>query len=247
MVNSETIIKEFNRIKELGYIKSNRAHNTGIGKTFEDHLGVDENNSKSPDFDGFEVKSQRIQTGSYLTLFTKSPSGVRGVNTYLRNTYGENYEEYPNLKKLHTSIFGHKSNTYMGKYSFKITDCPEEEKLYLEVKSIGDDEKIDRTVFWTYKSIEACMEKKLNALFYVKADSEIRDNIEHFHYKEAEIYMKPNIKNFIKLVNEGKIMIDIRIGSYKTGPKIGKTHDHGTGFRIQSNNLNELYSEYLKI
>jgi hypothetical protein len=247
MLNSEKIIEEFNRIKSLGFIKSNRIHNTGIGKTFEDHLGVDENNAKEPDFEGFEVKSQRSQTGSYLTLFTKSPSGVKGVNKYLRDKYGEKYEEYPDLKKLHTSIFGHKHNTYASKFAFKITDSPEDERLVLEIKDIETDTTIDTSVYWTYKSLESCLTKKLNALFYVQADSEIRENFEHFHYKSAEIYLNPDINKLLKMVNEGKIMVDIRIGSYKTGKNTGKTHDHGTGFRIQSNNLEELYSEYIKI
>lgn len=48
-------------------------------------------------------------------------------------------------------------------------------------------------------------------------------------------------------MGKGRIMVDIRIGSYKTGDKIGKTHDHGTGFRIQSQHLTELYSEHIKI
>ena len=53
MMDKELIINEFNRIKALGYLKSRRTHNTGIGKTFEDYLGVDENNNKAPDFAGF--------------------------------------------------------------------------------------------------------------------------------------------------------------------------------------------------
>ena len=111
-MDKELIIREFNRIKNLGYVKSRRSNNTGIGKTFEDYLGVTENNDKLPDFAGFEVKSQRALTSSYLTLFTKSPTGPVGANTYLRDTYGEFYEEYPTLKRLHTSIFSERFNTY---------------------------------------------------------------------------------------------------------------------------------------
>lgn len=247
MLNKEEILKEFERIKSLGFIKSNRIHNTGIGKTFEDHLGVIENNDKLPDFAGFEVKSQRIETGSYLTLFTKSPSGQKGVNKYLRDNYGEYYEEYPNLKKLHTSIFAHKHNTYGAKYAFKINDDPENKKIILNIKEISDSTKVDNSVYWSYSAIDQCLNKKLKALFYVQAESKIIDSIEYFHYTHADIYLNPSRDNLIKLLNQGKIMIDIRIGSYKTGSKKGKTHDHGTGFRILSKNLPELYSEHIKI
>ena len=44
----EKVSNEFKRIKALGFIPSNRPNNKdgGIGNTFEDHLGVLENNLK---------------------------------------------------------------------------------------------------------------------------------------------------------------------------------------------------------
>ena len=39
------------------------------------------------------------------------------------------------------------------------------------------------------------------------------------------------------LLQEGKIKVDIRIGQYPDG----KTHDHGTGFRIQDRSLTEIF------
>ena len=50
MENLEKIKLEFERIKNLGFIKSTRQNNRdgGIGNTFEDYLGVEENNLKDP-------------------------------------------------------------------------------------------------------------------------------------------------------------------------------------------------------
>ncbi len=247
MIEKQKIIDEFNRIKELGFVKSRRAHNTGIGKTFEDYLGVTENNDKLPDFAGFEVKSQRALTSSYLTLFTKSPTGPRGANTYLRDTYGEEYEEYPGLKKLHTSIFSNKFNSYKGTTGFKVVNDLEEEIVRLDVKNIETDEIMDNSVFWSYKDLGMALNKKLNALFYVNADTRRVDNREEFHYTQAKIFLEPSLENLLKLIDDGKFMVDIRIGSYKTGNKKGKTHDHGTGFRIKPADLKLLYSEYIEI
>ncbi len=42
-------------------------------------------------------------------------------------------------------------------------------------------------------------------------------------------------------------MVDIRIGSYKSGKNKGKTHDHGTGFRIKPSDLGLLYARTLDI
>ena len=44
------IKKDLKELSEKGWIKSNRTHNTGIGKTLEDYLGITENNIALPDF-----------------------------------------------------------------------------------------------------------------------------------------------------------------------------------------------------
>lgn len=101
-MNIQKIISEFNRIKNLGFIKSTRSHNTGIGKTFEDNLGITENNLKDSDFEGFEVKSQRFIANSKITLFTKSPSFPDHANNYLRLNYGKPDKEFPEISTLRT-------------------------------------------------------------------------------------------------------------------------------------------------
>ena len=159
-MDKEKIINEFKRIKSLNYIKSNRQHNTGIGKTFEDYLGVKENNLIDSDFAGFEVKSKRISSSSYLTLFTKSPSGPKGANKFLRDNFGEFYEEYPHLKKLHTSIFSNRMNVHVNKRKFKIKIDEAEKKLIIEVYDMNN-VLIDDSVFWTFQQLERNLMKKL--------------------------------------------------------------------------------------
>jgi hypothetical protein len=83
MGETETLEKfkqGFLKIKEMGWIPSNRFHDTGIGKTFEDFLGVIENNKSSADYDGLiELKSARELSSAMITLFTKSPD-PQGTN-----------------------------------------------------------------------------------------------------------------------------------------------------------------------
>ena len=246
MRDKELIINEFNRIKALGYLKSRRTHNTGIGKTFEDYLGVDENNNKAPDFAGFEVKSKRAETSSYLTLFTKSPSQPPKVNTYLRDTYGESYEDNPNLKRLHTSIFSSKCNTYRGIYGFIIINDKVNKRVVIEVRNLQSNQ-VDRSAYWTYEELDTCLNTKLKALFFVYADSKIEKGEEYFHYTKAKIYLKSSLSKLLQLIDDGKLMVDIRIGSYKSGKNKGKPHDHGTGFRIKPVDLDSLYEEKIEI
>lgn len=42
-------------------------------------------------------------------------------------------------------------------------------------------------------------------------------------------------------------MYDVRIGAYKMGANKGKTHDHGSGFRIKRNDMSKLYRKSLSI
>ena len=69
----EKFILGFEKVRDMGFVKSHRSHNTGIGKTLEDLMGVEENNIVGPDFGNIEIKSQRAFSGSKVTLFTKSP------------------------------------------------------------------------------------------------------------------------------------------------------------------------------
>ena len=55
MENKDFIISKFKEVKSLEYVPSNRANNTGIGKTFEDYIGVVENNLDEPDLAGFDL------------------------------------------------------------------------------------------------------------------------------------------------------------------------------------------------
>lgn len=78
----DEFIEKFKAIKQIGFIKTHRAGPTGIGKTLEDLLEIEENNRDEPDFAEYELKAMRTNVQSMLTLFTKSPSPAR-VNSYL--------------------------------------------------------------------------------------------------------------------------------------------------------------------
>ncbi|MGH9921500.1 MAG: MvaI/BcnI family restriction endonuclease [Nitrososphaerales archaeon] len=83
---------ELARLKGKGWIESNRSGDTGIGKTIEDHLGIEENNLGEPDclYRGMdiEIKARRINTSAMITLFTLEP-GVRNLSDIqLMQTYG---------------------------------------------------------------------------------------------------------------------------------------------------------------
>lgn len=244
MTNREKIIAAFRKVKAAGWIKSHRHNDTGIGKTFEDSAGVAENNRKSPDLFGYEIKSHRKDSKSRVSLFTKSPSHPRrGANTYLKERYGELYTGSSTLKKIHTSIFANRPNIYAERYSFQLINDRNERRIYITVFSADDGTILDRTVYYTYDDIERALATKLHNLLYVKASSKIDDNGEEwFNYTSADIYTSPSLESFLEMLDKGEIMCDIRIGAFLSGSKAGKPHDHGNCFRINESALIRLYS-----
>jgi len=249
MIDQKKIEREFRRIKNLGYIKSHRINNTGIGKTFEDYLGVDENNLKDPDFAGFEVKSQRQISKSYITLFTKSPSYPKGANAILKETFGKPDKKFTSIKVLHTSIFGDRFNTYSDKYGFKLNVNYQKERIDFIAKLLNKNQIIDKNIYWSFDDLKRSINKKLKALFVVLAETKIENGFEYFHYTEANVYLNIKFSKFLKAIESRSIMFDIRIGAYKTQgrPNFGKPHDHGSGFRIKRDNLQEIFEDMFNI
>jgi hypothetical protein len=244
MANKNKVIKEFKRIKALGFIKSKRLNDTGIGKTFEDYLGVDENNLKDPDFAGYEIKSHRKSSNSYVTLFTKSPTIPKKANSLLREKFGTP-EGKLKVKTIRTSVFSNKWNTYGKGVSFKLVVNEKSKTIDLISKKINE-KKSTVECSWTYKEVKSAF-SKLNSLFFVTAEREKKRVHEYFHFTNATIFNNPTFQKLIELIKNGKIMVDIRLGIYSSGKNKGKAHDHGTGFRIKSNHLNLLYKDVIDV
>ncbi len=239
MENKDLIIEKFREVKALGYVASKRKHNTGIGKTFEDYVGVTENNKDEPDLAGYEIKAHREEANSYVTLFTKAPSFPKGANNYLNKQYGIPYDEPEKvgLNKLHTSMFANNYNTFADKISFKLINDREQETIKIGIYDLAHN-LLDSSVGYNYDALEKILKNKLHNLFYVSAQRKFMENTEYFYFNKVEIYTKPTFVKFLDLIDDGTIMFDIRIGSYANG----KAHDHGSGFRILQPNIKLLYT-----
>jgi len=68
---------ELAKLKDKGWIRSIRKGDTGIGKTVEELLGIEENNQGRPDctYQGkeVEIKCHRMNSNAMITLFTLEP------------------------------------------------------------------------------------------------------------------------------------------------------------------------------
>lgn len=231
----DDFIREYRKICDMGWITTHRTGPTGIGKTLEDLLGIPENNIDGPDFGDYELKSCRIDSNSMLTMFTRAPQPAR-ANTYLRLKYGYSSGAYDNDEKvLHSTLSADRFTP--------IADTGCKLKIWCDVDGIYimSEDGIEN-VFWSRDALKKCFERKYkNKFVYAKAQSRGTGASEQFRFIEAYEVSGFDYEAFIDLLEEGKIYIDLRIGQYHSGPNKGKTHDHGTAFRIKETDQPRLF------
>lgn len=234
-------IEEFEKVKAMGWIRTHRAGPTGIGKTLEDLLGIPENNLDEPDFGDYELKSCRIDSNSMLTMFTRAPE-PRRANTYLRMKYGYSSNAYDNDEKVLHSTLSADRFTPVADTGHKLKISCAADGIYIECEDGVEN------IFWSREALKACFEKKYkNKFVYAKALSRGEGANEEFKFVEAYEVSGFDYDAFISLLEEGKIYVDLRIGQYHHGRNKGKTHDHGTGFRIKENDQHLLFKVKNKI
>ncbi len=220
----EEIIKKLKEINSMGWIKTHRAGTTGIGKTLEDLLGIKENNIPSSNTHTIELKSTRENSSSMITLFTKSPL-PRGANSKLLDRFGYPSSIEGGKKILQTTVNALSFNKLKDNIGFKI-DFQNDEINLIDINS-------EILGYWNKEILKKSFERKLPNVLYVKAKSRGSGSNEEFWFYKAWLLNGFSFDNFIMLIKEGVILIDIRIGQYPNG----KIHDHGTAFRVLPNKL----------
>lgn len=223
----EQIKKKLKEIKDRGFIPAIRAHDTGVGHTLEQLLGLNENNLSTPDFGRLELKTHRRESSSFITIFTKSPTNLMS-NSELLNRYGYSREGNGKIV-LHQTISSDKIN----KKGFQL--------LLNEKGQVFEIKKADSTVAYYDKDEikNKFFEKIGNGVILVLVErKKDQENREEFKYSEAYLLKDINFEEFYKL-----LFYDIRIGRNPNG----SVHDHGSAFRIKKRDLSKIFKIYQKI
>ncbi len=238
----EEFKQDFKKIKEMGFIDSKRLHDTGIGKTFEDFIGVIENNKAFADYKGIiELKSGRELSQSMITLFTKSPEPKK-INNILREEYGYYDGEHRDMKILHTTIVADKFNTCKGKFAFILDINGKEEKVNIKIKNMENNYVEDVDIYYSFETLRKIIDKKCKYIIFISAETKKDRGKELFKFSKAILLSGLTFEKFLDALKNGIIKYDVRIGVYRTGKLKGKTHDHGSGFRIFKSDLNKAFN-----
>ena len=232
-MNLKTLKKKLQQIKKMGFVKTHRRGDTGIGKTLEDLLGIKENNIPLPDIGEIaELKSYRKSAKSMMTLFTLEPLPKGGDrDRLLLDNFGYSKRDNDRSKELHSTLSCKKYNNQNLKLSV--------EKDKIRVKGKG--KRIN--IFWDMESVRNKFNKKLPALVYVLADTKMIKDVEYFHFNEAYLLENFDFELFKKRIRADNIVVDFRM-YYRPN---GSVRNHGTGFRIKTKKLDDCFSKRIKL
>jgi hypothetical protein len=242
-------LKRMETIKKMGFVPSHRKKDTGIGKTLEDLLELKENNIQGPDFSNYELKASRKGSQSMITLFTKKlepDSGEKLWQTYgykQRKTVSERFKQKTLLgaeteghfvpakeKELHSTVFAQNENS-MGF------------TLMVSIDRVTIKNRKNVECYYSASVLRETLGKKYANMIHVLADHKRVQGQEYFWYNEAYLHSGFTFETFMKLVAEGKIKVDIRIGHYPDG----RLHDHGTGLRVLPTHLQSCFDSMTRI
>lgn len=214
----EGFAERLREIKAMGYVQTHRNANTGVGKTLEDLLGIEENNIPGPDAVGVELKAVRRSSGSLTTLFTKEPPR------------GSEYRPFWSQQMVRE--LGYIDDK--GREALKVTirpDEPNNQGFYLDytddtIQIMHEDE--GACAIYPIDWLRDKFEDKFPQLVMVFAENEMRDGVEYFWYDEAYHLDGFDGDEFIQLMREGVITVDLRMHLKESGAN----RNRGTAWRI---------------
>lgn len=239
--NINDLIKKFNNINKMGYVKSINNNINGGGLTFEHLLGKNEDNFSFADYKGIELKTKIVNSSSDIHLFSLSPEGLDFFESRrLWQKYGHPGIKNKNSKNLNNTIIAGKLvnvgiNNYFSlnvnyKFSKIILEIYNKEKVLLENYS-----------YWNFSRIESVLKWKINYLALIKVYVKNLHGIRYYKYSEIRVYKLKSFDNFIKLIEFGKITISFHISKTNINDLNTKVHDRGTVFSISEDDLDYLY------
>ena len=176
-----------------------------------------------------------------ITLFSSVPDGDNLFSLIdLYENFGYPNREYPNFKSLNISVVSNRY-TYL-KNRKKIILIVDKEKQKISLDGYAPNLHFTN-VSWSFSLIENILLRKLNYLAFIKAESKIINNDEHFYYNKITFYKFKNFNNFLNLIEIGKIRLTIKLGINKTQENFGKMKYHGCSFDINEKDLELLFDK----
>lgn len=239
--NMQELKREFERVKAMGWILAPHNRNNEQGSLFELLIDKPEENFEIPDFEGIEIKTHMKYSKCWTTLFNANPEGKEffEVNR-LCNRY-----RYPDSKiKTARILYGDVSAKIIQKiglwYHYQLIVDRQKQKIYLCIYD-HKGRMIEKNSYWDFSILKEKLERKLSYLAYVRVERKKIQGQYYFKYTDIQFYRLRDFSVFLKLLEEGKVIVCFNVGVFHSGRRTGQIRNHGTGFCIASENIKLLF------
>ena len=240
-ISNATSIELLGKLRSIhnkGYIATLRAGDTGVGKTLESLLGIQDNTDKTPDYKGIEIKASRKRQGTpnRVNLFCQVPdwknSNLKSGREIL-NQYGYSIGDD---KQLYVTV-----NAKPNAQGLFLT--VDEYKDILFNKQNNNGILVD-VVLWQLKMLRNRLTEKHPETFWVKATSEGSGDTEKFRYDSIVHTRKPNTHLLNELLVRSIVTMDYTLSErYNHEKQTKKFRDHGYIFKINPHNIPLLFPD----
>ncbi|HEY0502906.1 MAG TPA: MvaI/BcnI family restriction endonuclease [Lysobacter sp.] len=213
------LIAHYDRISALGWIDTLRRGDTGIGYTFEELVGIKENNDQNADFKGIEIKcklkKQKGRAASKTNLFQLAP------------TWAKKSRGIDRLRAIGCADVSGKYSCYS-----QVTVAPNNLGLNLHVQVPPLDIDLLRhgakLGHWTRARLWERLAMKHSRAAFIKAESRLHGGTVQYRYNEFVYCELPDIERFVDMVSARKIVFEFTMSE----PSPGKVRNHGYPWRI---------------
>lgn len=250
----EQLIEKLREIAAMGWIPNRRSGNDGgIGNTLEDLLGIKENNLPIPNASEWELKTQRLQTSSLITLchIEPSPRAMQFVPAILLPNYGWPHKnagtKYLQDEMSFRQTINGNARTDRG---FKVVIDRSEQKILVsfDAQTVSDRHKdwlesvsikiglndLNPQPYWGFSDLQSKLRTKLLNSFFVQAEVKKKDGFELYKYSRVTMLREFSFSKFLTELDNGNVLVDFDART---------RHNHGTKFRLRQDFLPKLYAE----
>ncbi len=238
--------QEFIRIKKMGLIKSQRNGTSGVGYTFEKMLNLDENQSPKPDYHSIELKCRYGYSKSNIRLFSLKGERIgETANSYIFAKYSYYRYKDPNDYRLFSRKIFSKQKYELNGISFLLK--VDYGRKLLTMNSYYRENFIEEVCFWTFDDLKAILTSKMETTAIVTAYPYRYNNELFFKYFYMDIYILKTFDDFLRLIEEDKIYVEIYMRESVNKHGDYKIQNNGTNFIIKFDSINELFLKYTRI
>jgi hypothetical protein len=220
----EILYSMLKEIKNSGALKVKKKGSGRYGLAIEEALGIAQNNDKSADFMGIELKTKSVV--GLQTLFSRTPSSF-GVFSSKSEMFEANcyFDPKKGRKALYTSF-----NHFGDSLGFKLSVFENEVQILREHRLM---------MVYSLKRLEDALLSKLNKTVFIELKKFSVKDQEYCEIGEVNYCEGLMATNFLRLVEAGNIYLDLTL-SMDTN---GTIRDHGFLWRIQSSAIENLYKK----